>query len=220
METGDAGAFYNGRDWTQRGSNIRYNYFHHLHGVEGQGGFTDVMAVYLDDWASGTTVFGNIFYKAGRTVMIGGGRDNLVENNIIIDGSPAIHVDARGMGWAKYYFDGSNNTLFERLDAIHPDKPPYKDRYPKLSQIREDDPALPKGNKIIRNISSAGKWVELHNTETEPLVYFQDNSVDVDIRFLVNKEDKIDIQYDSIKLPPGFRPIPIEEIGLNKGIIE
>ena len=218
METGDAGAFYNGRDWTQRGSIIRHNYFHHLHGVEGQGGFTDVMAVYLDDWASGTTVFGNIFYKSGRTVMIGGGRDNLVENNIIIDGSPAIHVDARGMGWAKYYFNGSDNTLFKRLESIQPDKSPYSQRYPQLTKILKDDPALPKGNRIIRNISSGGKWVELHNAETEPLVYFQDNKIDVDKNFLLNIDDKIQIQYDTNIIPPGFQPIPFGKIGLIKEV--
>jgi len=216
METGDAGAIYNGRDWTQRGSVIRYNYFHHLHGVEGQGGFTDVMAVYLDDWSSGATVFGNIFYKAGRTVMIGGGRDNLVENNIIIDGSPAIHVDARGMGWAKYYFDGSDNTLFERLECIQPGKPPYSEHYPQLSTILDDDPALPKGNKIIGNISSGGKWVELHNAETEPLVVFRDNAINVDRKYLLNKNDEIDVQYDAIQLPHGFLPIPFEKIGRQK----
>ncbi len=148
--------------------------------------------------------------------MIGGGRDNLVENNIIIDGSPAIHVDARGMGWAKYYFDGSDSTLFKRLNVIQPDKPPYNKRYPQLSQILNDDPALPKGNRIIRNISSGGKWVELHNDETEPLVYFQDNSIDVDKRFLLNKDDMIQIQYDSIIIPPGFQLIPFEKIGLKK----
>ena len=217
METGDAGAFYNGRDWTQRGSTIRYNYFHHLHGVEGQGGFTDVMAVYLDDWCSGTTVFGNIFYKAGRTVMIGGGRDNLVENNIIIDGSPAIHVDARGMGWAKYYFDGSDSTLFKRLEAVHPHEPPYRQRYPQLARILNDQPALPKGNRIIRNISSGGKWVEFFNAETEPLVYFQDNVVDVDRNLLINKNDRIQIQYNAMIMPPGFQRIPFEKIGLKNG---
>jgi len=218
METGDAGAFYNGRDWTQRGSMIRYNYFHHLHGVEGQGGFTDVMAVYLDDWSSGATVYGNIFYKAGRTVMIGGGRDNLVENNIIIDGSPAVHVDARGMGWAKYYFDGSDNTLFERLECIQPDKLPYSEHYPQLSKIRDDEPSLPKGNRIIGNISSGGKWVELHNAETEPLVVFRDNSINVDRKYLLNKNDQIDVQYNAIQLPPGFQPIPFEKIGWQKNL--
>ena len=137
-----------------------------------------------------------------------------MENNVIIDGSPAIHVDARGMGWAKYYFDGSDSTLFKRLAAVHPEDPPYSQKYPSLQNILHDEPALPKGNKIIRNICSGGKWIELHNAETEPLVYFLDNRVDVDKKFLLNDDDMIDIRYDLINLPPGFRPIPLAEIGL------
>ncbi len=216
METGDAGAFYNGRDWTQRGSVIRYNYFHDLHGVEGQSGWNEVMAIYLDDWSSGATIFGNVFYKAGRTVMIGGGRDNLVENNVIIDGNPAIHVDSRGMGWASTYFDGSNNTLFERLNAIDPDHPPYSVAYPDLAGIPKNQPALPKGNRIIKNISSGGNWKELLNKETEPLVFFKDNRINIDRKYLLSKDNRIDIQYDSIEIPQGFQRIPFEMIGLNK----
>ena len=84
LETGDAGAFYMGRDYTQRGNIIRYNYFHNLSGIQKQKGFTEVMAVYLDDGASGTTIYGNLFYKVQRGVLIGGGRDNKVENNIFV----------------------------------------------------------------------------------------------------------------------------------------
>lgn len=214
METGDAGAFYLGRDWTQRGSVIRYNYFHHLHGVEGQGGFTDVMGVYLDDWASGTTIFGNVFYKAGRSIMIGGGRDNLVENNIIIDGNPAIHVDARGLGWAKYYFDGTNNTLFDRLKAVRPDKPPYRDKYPQLSLLLEDEPVLPKGNRIIRNISSGGRWIDLLNGVNDSLVYFQDNMPDADSSFYSIKKGKLYLKSDPDLYPEGFQYIPLNKVGL------
>ena len=204
METGDAGAFYNGRDWSQRGSIIRYNYFHHLHGVEGQEGWNEVMAIYLDDWSSGATIFGNVFYKAGRSAMIGGGRENLVENNVFIDGAPAVHVDSRGMGWAKYYFDGSDNTLFERLEAIKPNEPPYSERYPMLAEIPKDRPALPLGNRIIKNISSGGNWMELVNKETKPLVYFKDNNTNIDKKYLLNENNEIEIQYDSITLPKGY----------------
>jgi len=214
METGDAGAFYNGRDWTQRGSVIRYNYFHDLHGVEGQKGWNEVMAIYLDDWSSGATVFGNIFYNAGRTVMIGGGRDNIVENNVFIDGNPAIHVDTRGMGWAKYYFDGSNNTLFDRLKVIDPGNPPYSEAYPNLAGIPDDDPALPKGNRIIKNLSSGNNWKELLNKETEPLVFFKDNNINIDRKYLLSKDGSIKIQYDSIKLPEDFQKIPFDKIGI------
>ncbi|NOZ57661.1 MAG: right-handed parallel beta-helix repeat-containing protein, partial [Calditrichaeota bacterium] len=214
METGDAGALYNGRDWTQRGTVIRYNYIHHLHGVEGHGGFTDVMAVYLDDWSSGATIFGNIFYKAGRSVMIGGGRDNLVENNVFIDGTPALHVDARGKGWARYYFDGTDSTLFIRLAAVHPDRPPYSERYPQLAHLLEDDPVLPKGNRIVRNVSSGGKWVEFFNAEySQPWVLFEDNAIDVDRNVLMDENGRIRIRYDSPALPRGFQRIPVEKIG-------
>ncbi len=216
METGDAGAFYLGRDWTQRGSLIRYNYFHHLHGVEGQSGFTDVMAIYLDDWASGTTIFGNIFFKAGRSIMIGGGRDNLVENNIVIDGNPAMHVDARGLGWASYYFDGTNNTLFERLQVVNPTASPYKDRYPQLAELLNDDPLLPKGNRIIRNISSGGRWIDLLNGVNDSLVYFQDNITNADPSFYTIDGDKLHLKQDSSFYPIGFHQIPTDKIGLKK----
>jgi hypothetical protein len=82
--------------------------------------------------------------------------------------------------------------------------------------ILNDDPALPKYNRILRNISAGGKWIEFHNKETEPLVYFQDNKKDVDLTLLINDEDDIQIQYDAITLPPGFQPIPIKKIGLSR----
>ncbi|MDH3252149.1 MAG: right-handed parallel beta-helix repeat-containing protein, partial [Ignavibacteria bacterium] len=84
QETGDAGALHTGRNWTWRGNVIRYNYWHHLIGP----GLHGVMGVYLDDWASGFTIYGNLFYKAGRAAFIGGGRDNVVENNIFVQCAP------------------------------------------------------------------------------------------------------------------------------------
>ena len=79
------------------------NYFHDLQGP----GLHGVMGMYMDDWASGFTVTGNIFYRAGRATLIGGGRDNIVENNLYVECTPSIHLDARGLSWASYYFDGT-----------------------------------------------------------------------------------------------------------------
>ena len=98
-ETGDVGAFYMGRDWSMRGNVIRHNFFHHIEGPYTHG----AMAVYLDDAASGTTIYGNVFYQASRAAFIGGGRDNRVVNNIFVDCHPSVHVDARLLGWAKEY---------------------------------------------------------------------------------------------------------------------
>jgi hypothetical protein len=162
-ETGDVGAFYIGRDWTCRGNVIKHNYFHHLHGP----GLHGVMAVYLDDWSSGTTIYGNVFYKSGRSAFIGGGRDNTVENNLFIACEPSVHVDARGLGWASYYFDRDNphyvNTLFDRMEAMKVNQPPFSEQYPELVNLPQDEPAIPKGNRIINNVSYGGRWLDLYN---------------------------------------------------------
>lgn len=177
QQTGDVGAFYMGRDWTQRGNVIRYNYFHDLLGP----GLHGVMAVYLDDWTSGTTIYGNVFYRAGRAAFIGGGRDNTVENNIFVECAPSTHVDARGIGWAKYYFDKSMdiyvNTLFDRMDAMNFKEPPYAVKYPELLRLYDDDPALPKNNRILRNVSYGGRWIDLYDGIGLDMVTVRDNVI-------------------------------------------
>ena len=159
LETGDAGAIHTGRDYTWQGNVIRYNYWHDLQG-EGLHGVT---AVYLDDFSSGFTVHGNIFYRAGRGVQIGGGRHNIVTNNLFIDSHPSVHLDARGLGWASYYFNGVYPWLFERFAERRGDKPPYSERYPRLQTLLADDPAVPKGNVITSNVSWGGRWSDLYD---------------------------------------------------------
>lgn len=159
QETGDAGALHTGRDWTWRGNRIQYNYFHHLQGA----GLHGVMGVYLDDWASGFIVRGNVFYKAGRATLIGGGRDNVVENNVYIECAPSIHIDARGLGWGSYYFDGTYPDLFTKMDAMQYAKPPYSTRYPELLALYKDDPAVPKHNIIRKNVSYGGRFMDVYD---------------------------------------------------------
>ena len=177
LETGDVGAFYIGRDWTCRGNIIRYNYFHRIHGP-GHGG---ARPVYLDDWSSDTTVYGNIFYDTTYAVLIGGGRDNTVENNIFLDCVPSIHVDARGIGWARNYFDTSHpnhlHTLFDRMEAMRYNQPPYSEQYPELVKLYDDEPALPKYNRIIRNISAGGRFIDFLDDVGFDMVTVTDNYI-------------------------------------------
>jgi hypothetical protein len=137
-ESNDAGAMYAGRDWTMRGTIIRHNYLHHISGFEGRG----CVGVYLDDQFSGTCVYGNLFYKVTRSAMIGGGRDCCIENNVFVDCAPAMHVDARGLGWAA----DERKTLQDSLDALPYKQPPWSTRYPLLVDILQDEPMAPKGN--------------------------------------------------------------------------
>jgi hypothetical protein len=159
QETGDAGALHTGRDFTWRGNVIRYNYWHDLLGP----GLHGVMGVYLDDWASGFTVYGNVFYRAGRAMMIGGGRDNLVENNVFVECAPSVHVDARGLGWASYFFSGTLTLLFDQLKEMKYQEPPYSTRYPELLTLDQGNPAFPMGNRVIRNVSYGGRWLDIYD---------------------------------------------------------
>lgn len=172
-ETGDAGAIHTGRDYTWRGNVIRFNYFHDLHGP----GLFGVMGVYLDDFMSGTTVYGNVFYKAGRAAFLGGGRDNLIENNIFIDCQASVHIDARGTTWAKNYFDGRYNILTERMKAVHYDQPPYSERYPELLSYYDDDPAVPKNNKVYRNVSFSKIWLDIEDGVDAELLDMKNNVI-------------------------------------------
>jgi hypothetical protein len=208
-ETGDVGAFYTGRDWTTRGTVIRYNYFHDIHGPYTHG----AMAVYLDDAASGTTIFGNVFYKASRAAFIGGGRDNIVENNIFVECEPAVHIDARGLGWAKEYIaKGGGWHMYEKLKAVNFDKPPYSEHYPRLAQILEDDPAVPEGNVVVRNICSGGRWLDLQGVDRE-IVALEDNLIEADPGFLDRAKLDFRLKGDSPAYELGFRPIPVDKIG-------
>jgi len=211
MDTDDAGAFYMGRDWTWRGNVIRHNYFHHIGSFSGHLG---VQAIYLDDWASGATVYGNICYKAGRAVLIGGGRNVTVENNVFVECTPAVHIDSRGLGWAKNYFDGTTNTLTERLNAVPYREPPWSTRYPELLTLYDDEPAVAKYNVVARNICVGGRWLDLADGLNDTIVRVKDNLVDTDPHFVDMASGNFDLRDDSPAFELGFQRIPVERIGV------
>jgi hypothetical protein len=207
QETGDAGAIHTGRDWTWRGNVIRYNYFHDLQGP----GLHGVMAVYLDDWSCGFTVFGNLFYRAGRATLIGGGRDNVVENNIYVECSPSVHMDARGLAWASYYFDPSHRELTRKMEEVHYDKPPYSTRYPDLLRMYDGEPAVPKNNRIARNISYGGRWMDVYDYQAFDfsIVTVRDNLIGdpVILRRRKDGEKGWDPYYLNIDLQEGYEAL-------------
>ena len=213
FETGDVGAFYMGRDWTARGTVIRHNYFHDIKGP----GLHGAMAVYLDDSASGISIVGNVFCRAGRAAFIGGGRDNLVANNIFVDCAASVHVDARGVGWMSYHV-GPGGTLPTRLAAMPYKQSPWKGKYPQLVNILKDEPGLPKGNIVRNNISFGGKWLDVES-KAMPLIKFENNLADRDPHFVDAANSDFRLRADSPAYKMGFKKIPIEKIGLYKDTI-
>ena len=205
QESNDAGAIYAGRDWTMRGTVIRHNYLHHIQGFRGKG----CMGVYLDDMFSGTRIYGNVFHRVRRAAFIGGGRDCTIENNVFVDCKPAVHVDARAMDWAARAVSG---VMKRRLDAMPHESPLWRERYPKLVNIWEDEPAVPKGNLVVRNICKGGRWADLYR-RAKPHVTLRDNLTDQDPDFVDPAAGDFQLRSDSPAYKLGFRRIPIEEIG-------
>jgi len=238
-ETNDAGAIYAGRDWTMRGNIIRFNYLHDITGFEGKG----CVGLYLDDAFASAEVSGNIFQRVTRAMMIGGGRDNVVVNNIFIDCVPSLHIDGRGLNWMAYHIDDWLKEEKEKgtILGIAYNKPPYSTRYPKLINIIHDEPYAPKGNLIARNICLGGNWdkpagfwnvsiegvarpyLSMENNIVSPTSEVEDPAskglLIVDPMFVDPKDPlkgKFQLAPGSPALERGFKQIPFEKIGLVK----
>ncbi len=210
-ESNDAGAIYTGRNWTMRGHVIRHNYLHHIGGFRGRG----CVGVYLDDMFSSADIIGNVFYRVTRAAMIGGGRDCRVENNIFVDCTPAVHVDARALGWAHDHADRWLEEAAQKgtLSGIAFDKPPYRERYPALAAILDNEPKAPVGNVVARNIFHGGRWDGIH-AAARPYVKLADNLIDEDPRFVDAENRDFRLRDDSPAWALGFEPIPLDRIGL------
>ncbi len=211
LESNDAGAIYAGRDWTMRGTVIRYNYLHDITGFQNKG----CVGVYLDDMFCGTQIVGNVFFRVTRAAFIGGGRDVTIANNIFVDCKPAIHVDARALGWAHGHSDQWIREAKEKgtLSGIRYNQPPYSTRYPRLVKILEDEPAAPKGNLIERNICAGGTWDGIQSA-AKPYLEIRNNFIDDDPGFVDRAAHNFQLRPDSPAWKLGFQRIPFEQIGL------
>jgi hypothetical protein len=175
LETRDAGAINMGRDWTERGHVIRGNYFFAL-GPDRPDSVPDqdhpdrvdlLQAVHLDDMASGVTVERNVFDHAHTAVLIGGGRDNRIEGNVIVQSPTPLYVDPRGRFWrAAVDRPGSawEYAVWKQVTGLfrdaHPDSSPYFERYPALSRALTDRPGEPIGNTFIDNFIVGGGEIQ------------------------------------------------------------
>ena len=211
-EANDAGAIYTGRNWTCRGNIIRNNYLHDVHGLGGRF----AMGVYLDDMFSSADIYSNLFFRVLSPVIIGGGRDNSVTNNIFVESGPAITVDARALqSWADYHANGWLDEQREKrtISGIAFDQPPHSERYPRLARIMSGTPKAPEGNLIARNISFNGRWDNIA-ADAAPYVQVEDNLVDVDPHFVGLDSEDFRLRNDSPAFKLGFEHFPIDRIGL------
>lgn len=143
-DTVDSGAIYlSGTDASQRGNIVRDNFTEDTYArVPGNDG---IWGIYLDGRASGVTVTGNVVKNSNRGMILNGGRDNLIENNVMVDCKIGFQIDeASHSEW---------KTLESSLKSVDWQHGEYARQYPTLVNILDDDPLSPKGNLINRNVT-------------------------------------------------------------------
>ena len=94
-------------------------------------------ALYLDDFTSGHMVYGNVFRDAGDYgFFMGGGRDNVISNNLVVNCWAGFHMDNRGLFWPAY---ANHSNIHERLvRAFDYEKGPLAKLYPAWAKWNDD----------------------------------------------------------------------------------
>lgn len=211
-ETADASAIYSGRSFVWRGNAIRYNYFHDIVANDLR---VSTAAIYLDDYMSGVEMRGNVFYRIGKQAFkLANGRENIVENNIVIDSGTAVAFMTRN------YKPGEKNynSLMSKFDQVPYQSEIWHERYPTLAGILGDEPLLPKYNVVRNNaivssgpITGDNRNMELGTVENN--VTFADKS---ELGFVDPASLNFELRDDAAlfgKLP-GFQKIPFADIGI------
>ncbi len=101
-EVADAGAIYWGRDLSEVGNIVRYNFIYNIQGLQKPS--TGVCAVYLDDYSCFNAVYENYFYNITQykniapfgTVFWNCGGQTSVNNNIFIDCDSSMNPNSNG----------------------------------------------------------------------------------------------------------------------------
>ena len=225
----DAGAIYSGRSWVWYGNIIRYNCIYNVGSGEHRPD-----GIYLDDALSGQQIYGNLLINIPRnSIHIGGGRDNVVANNIIVNsGENAVYFDDRARdgalnnGWFTHAYIGSGD-MWEALYASPWQSEIWQNAFPEYKTMTDDisqsntasyipNPACTvKGNLILNKYSDIGdiysasqRFSDISDNKVESIDKTDEFFVDVDSgNYTIREIEKLK------KSIPDFQEIPLTEIG-------
>ncbi len=224
----DASAWYMGRDPSDQGTKIRYNFFHHV----GRHDRKWMMGVYFDDGTCGALVHGNVFYDVGTygSVYSNCGQDIVIRNNIFVN-SHGPAVQQKSMWWDfaidnwEYYFGDKGVYRRRLLDLVDIRKPPYSTRFPRLATWMDvcEDGETYVGMYPARNILEKNLFYQceepLRLVGLYPQFTCRNNYVAVEDPGFVDMDnldfrlDPNSVVYEKIE---NFTEIPFEKIGLKE----
>lgn len=209
-ESNDAGAIYAGRSFVDRGNIVSNNFIHTIENGSGN----NRMAIYLDDHFSGTEVNGNIIYDCNVSVLLHGGRDNVVKNNFSVNTDKGITA----IDW--YYkdnLDEPNYSIWQGLDSSPYRTELWQSTFPKLINIRNDEPKEPKYNVISENLS-VNCGIGDNAVENYRNYSTVENNVDTDDMTVIKSMDSFDFNInensEAYKKYEFLKPNVYDEIGL------
>lgn len=163
LDSDDSGAIYADRSWTARGTIIAANEFRD---IRSRVSASPVMGVYLDDQISGVTVEGNVFQRVDEPILVGGGRDNVVRDNLLLGSRRGpIALDARGLSWEAHMASPSG-VLTKGLETVPVRSAIWATRYPALARLPEDHPGAPIGNRFADNLADRAPLVVYDRPQT------------------------------------------------------
>ncbi|WOO40064.1 right-handed parallel beta-helix repeat-containing protein [Rubellicoccus peritrichatus] len=234
LHASDTGAIYTcTRDWSKRGTVIRNNLVHALgKPLDGAG----CRAIYLDDHTSGVIIDKNIVTMSSVGIHIGGGKDNIVNNNLTLNCDTSIDYASRGTdsfasAQAK---QGEDSPIYQTSINSPWDTPIWLEAYPKIGGIFEMDPVeahFASGNQITHNIMAGGSDIRIQNANyvLQTSVVEKNALVDGDpglanpltLDFNLQSSDKIvaaepfeEINFDHMGLyEDQWRPTPVTKFG-------
>lgn len=173
LNASDMGAIYTGRDWLSRGNAVVGNFI--SDGIKNEGrGY--VMGIYLDDQASGVLVYNNIISNVQRSILVGGGVDNVIANNRISNSGP-IYVDARGITWQKKQTNNKNFSLLKNYFSYR-EFAVFNAKYPEISDIETFGFGVPFGNLFLSNHFDKSPGIYVENEAKNWVLISENNSFD------------------------------------------
>jgi hypothetical protein len=220
LSSGEMGAFYAGRDWTLVGNVIHGNYIHDIYNPRPQRN----RAIMLDDGAAGITMTQNLIVRVAEGISLSA-VGNVIDNNVFVDCHPAIS------GWQTYETPesvtppkGVHAQMPERLFATPVEDPLWKERYPWLLAFRNavrDKKLRPPETRtrVERNVIWGGPSVWLAHYKKYPRTVHswlvgENNLAGADPLFIDAAKGDYRLQSASPAFKLGFRPLPIEKMGL------
>jgi parallel beta-helix repeat protein len=228
LNSDDTSPWYIGRDPSDRGNVIRYNYFHHCGNPDRMN-----MGIYCDDSSTGVTVYGNVFYKMNTkhgVLFTNSGWDLKFSNNIIVE--PISHTGVFSAHYYTWYKDGADATFGEGgilrrrlLENVDVSASPYAEKYPELlvyldpiANTNEYEGMRSRGNIISQNLIVGGPEDPLHlvGGEHAQCAYVGNYRTEGDPGFIDYASGNFNLKPNSevFEKIPEFEQLPFDEMGL------